>query len=102
MTCIDGSTRTPLIVGLGGTFRPGAVGVIACAGGAQGSITTLAALRDIAHALRGWPTPFGAGVVAGSADEVFDDPARVAGLDLVGVQVAEFAATGLGRTPAAV
>lgn len=37
-----------------------AIGLIACAAGWQGAGQTLAALRSIAHALRGWPTPLGA------------------------------------------
>lgn len=36
-----------------------AVGCIVTAAGWQGCNTTLSALRDIAHALRGWPTPLG-------------------------------------------
>ena len=37
-----------------------AVGCIVVAGGWQACGTTLASLRSIIHALRGWPTPFGA------------------------------------------
>lgn len=37
-----------------------AVGCIVCADGAQAMGSTLAALRAIVHALRGWPTPYGA------------------------------------------
>lgn len=40
------------------------IGCIACAGGAQATGPVLAALRAIAHALRGWPTPLGIGVTA--------------------------------------
>ncbi|MBO9515453.1 MAG: NAD(P)H-dependent oxidoreductase [Variovorax sp.] len=36
-----------------------AVGCIATAAGHQGAASTLSALRDIVHALRGWPTPLG-------------------------------------------
>jgi FMN reductase len=36
-----------------------AVGLIAVARGWQASVSTLATLRQIAHALRGWPTPLG-------------------------------------------
>lgn len=36
-----------------------AVGLIAVAGGWQASVSTLGTLRQIAHALRGWPTPLG-------------------------------------------
>ncbi len=37
-----------------------AVGCIVCAEGPQAFGPTLSALRDIVHALRGWPTPYGA------------------------------------------
>lgn len=37
-----------------------AVGCLVCADGSQAIGSTLAALRAIVHALRGWPTPFGA------------------------------------------
>ncbi len=36
-----------------------AIGCIVCAAGWQATTTTLAALRQTAHALRGWPTPLG-------------------------------------------
>ena len=39
-----------------------AVGCIACAEGAQSIGSTLAALRSIVHALRGWPTPLAVGI----------------------------------------
>ncbi len=38
------------------------VGLIATAYGWQATGSTLAALRSIVHALRGWPTPLGAGI----------------------------------------
>lgn len=39
-----------------------AVGCIVCAEGAQALGSTLNALRSVVHALRGWPTPFGAAI----------------------------------------
>jgi FMN reductase len=72
-----------------------AVGCIVVASGWQTCGTTLASLRSIIHALRGWPTPFGA--TLNSAEALFDDAgacieARVAGqLGTVGRQVFEFA-----------
>ena len=36
-----------------------AVGLIAVARGWQASVSTLSTLRQVAHALRGWPTPLG-------------------------------------------
>jgi FMN reductase len=47
-----------------------AVGCIACSSGWQAAGSTLAALRSIVHALRGWPTPVG--VAFNSNLEVFD------------------------------
>lgn len=72
-----------------------AVGCIAVAGGAQAGATTLAALRAVAHALRGWPTPLG--VAVDTSDRVFDaagalDDGVVLGrLDLLADQVVGFA-----------
>lgn len=40
------------------------VGCIAVAYGSQAAVNTLRALRDVAHALRGWPTPYGAAINA--------------------------------------
>jgi FMN reductase len=72
-----------------------AVGCIVVASGWQACGTTLASLRSITHALRGWPTPFGA--TLNSATPIFDDAGvcvqeQVAGqLAIVGRQVFEFA-----------
>lgn len=72
-----------------------AVGCIATAGGWPGAINTLSALRDIVHALRGWPTPLGAAI--NSSERVFDDDGqclvpRVAQmLDIIATEVIGFA-----------
>lgn len=72
-----------------------AVGCIVCAEGAQAMGATLAALRAIIHALRGWPTPYGA--VVNTGGPAFDagpngtDPAVLQQLELVAAQVLEFA-----------
>src|ERR1700678_2526851 len=50
-------------------FTGRAVGCIATAGGWPGAVNTLGALRDIVHALRGWPTPLGAAII--STEKVF-------------------------------
>lgn len=59
--------------GLSGDARPyfdgRAVGCIVTAAGAQAGGSTLAALRSIVHALRGWPTPLG---VTLNAQGLFD------------------------------
>jgi FMN reductase len=65
------------------------VGCIVCAHGWQATATTLLALRSVVHALRGWPTPFGAAINSAAAG-VEDDDVR-AQLRLVGRQVVEFA-----------
>ena len=76
-------------------FDGGAVGCIACAGGWQAAGRTLAALRAIAHALRGWPTPLG--VMLNTSIRLFDEEgdfiesAAKSKLDTVGHQVVEFA-----------
>ena len=71
------------------------VGLIATAYGWQATGSTIAALRSIVHALRGWPTPFAAAINtqitkfddAGGANE----PAVLDQLTMVGQQVARFA-----------
>jgi len=72
-----------------------AVGCIATAAGWQAAVTTLEALRAIVHALRGWPTPFGA--TLNTSEPIFDaagactDQRVSDALRVVGRQVAEFA-----------
>ncbi len=71
------------------------VGTIITADGWQAAGTTLMALRAIIHALRGWPTPFGAALNAGAG--LFDeagackDPKDAWQLSTVAQQVVEFA-----------
>ena len=52
-------------------FSDMAVGTIVAAEGWQAAGATLMALRAIIHALRGWPTPFGAALNAGTS--LFDE-----------------------------
>jgi len=72
-----------------------AVGCIITASGWQTVGSALNSLRSIVHALRGWPTPLGAGL--NIADRIFDpagaclDPTAAKQLATVGRQVAEFA-----------
>lgn len=71
-----------------------AVGCIVAASGAQAAGSTLAALRSIVHALRGWPTPFGATLAAQRLfDEAGDfcDDRDAWQVDTVAGQVLEFA-----------
>jgi FMN reductase len=75
-------------------FSGRAVGCIATAGGWPGAVNTLGALRDIVHALRGWPTPLGAAI--NSSEHVFDErgdclvPRIAQILDLIAGQVIDF------------
>ena len=68
-----------------------AVGTIVCAAGVQSIGTTLSGLRSMVHALRGWPSPLGAGI---NTTEIVDGefPAgTIWQLEEVGRQVAGFA-----------
>jgi len=72
-----------------------AVGCIVCADGAQAMGTTMMALRAIVHALRGWPTPYGATLQSSArpfgGDGVAADPAALAACETVGREVVQFA-----------
>ncbi|HEY3682967.1 MAG TPA: NAD(P)H-dependent oxidoreductase [Streptosporangiaceae bacterium] len=72
-----------------------AVGCIACASGWQAAATTLTALRAVAHALRGWPTPLGVTINSATGafatDGALTDGTERDRLELVGRQVVEFA-----------
>ena len=76
-------------------FTGRAVGCVVTAEGAQAAGTTLTTLRSIIHALRGWPTPFGAALNANSgsfdAEGACVDPKDAWQLATVGEQVLEFA-----------
>ncbi len=70
------------------------VGLIATAYGWQATGSTIAALRSIVHALRGWPTPFAAAInsqitkfddIGGSSDKAATEQ-----LVLVGKQIVRF------------
>jgi FMN reductase len=72
-----------------------AVGCIITAAGWQTCGSALSALRSIVHALRGWPTPYGA--TLNTTEKIFDDsgacsdPKIVTQLATVARQVIEFA-----------
>jgi len=76
-------------------FEGRAVGLIAVAAGWQATGTTLATLRSITHALRGWPTPMA--VAVNSAQSVFAedkslrDQSVAAQLAILAQQVVSFA-----------
>ena len=72
-----------------------AVGCIVVADGAPAMGSTLASLRSIVHALRGWPTPYAAALNArerpfGDTDRPAD-PAALEACGLVAAQVVQFA-----------
>jgi FMN reductase len=72
-----------------------AVGLIAVAHGWQTAVGTLNQLREVVHALRGWPAPLGvaindaAGLIGDDADTT--DPAVVRQLRTMGEQIVAFA-----------
>jgi FMN reductase len=72
-----------------------AVGCIAVAYGWQATVSTLQQMRQVAHALRGWPTPLGATINAQvtkfGPDGTPDDASVAQQLATVGEQVVEFA-----------
>lgn len=76
-------------------FEGRAVGLIAVASGWQATGSTLATLRSITHALRGWPTPMA--VTVNSALPIFDENGGLADsgiqmqLDILARQVVSFA-----------
>ncbi len=86
-------------------FDGRAVGCIACAYGWQATGSTLAALRSIVHALRGWPTPIG--VAVNTSQKIFDaegnctDPAISKQLELMALQIVDFASMRAGVAKAA-
>ena len=76
-------------------FDGRAVGCVVAATGWQACGSTLAALRSIVHALRGWPTPLGAALNTGpglfDAGGAFLDPTDAWQVDTVAHQVVAFA-----------
>lgn len=70
------------------------VGLIATAYGWQATGSTIAALRSIAHALRGWPTPFAAAINSRATrfeeDGRCDDDGVARQLTMVADQIAGF------------
>lgn len=75
-------------------FEGRAVGLVACAQGWQAAGTTLATLRQIVHALRGWPTPMGVAFNTStrpfSDSDIPADPALARQLEIIADQVLEF------------
>jgi FMN reductase len=84
-------------------FSGRADGCIATAGGWPAAVNTLNVLRDIVHALRGWPTPMGAAI--NSSESIFDPlgaciaPRVALMLDLMAGEVLRFAAGRVAGAP---
>lgn len=76
-------------------FDGRAVGCIVVADGPQALGSTLIALRSIVHALRGWPTPYGAAINARSrpfsSPDGTQDPQAVEACERVADEVVRFA-----------
>ncbi|SRR5258708_22250505 len=76
-------------------FQDRPVGAVVTADGQQAAGTTLVALRSIVHAMRGWPTPYGAALT--TTHDLFDESDRCSDaknawqLLMVAKQVVEFA-----------
>ena len=73
-----------------------AVGVIAVARGWQAAVSTMTALRQVVHALRGWPTPLGIAVnsmtTTFAPDGSTDDLAVAGAVEIMADQLVGFAA----------
>ena len=76
-------------------FEGRAVGLIAVAAGWQATGSTLATLRSITHALRGWPTPMAVAINSATpvfgADGVIADASTATQLNVLAGQVVDFA-----------
>jgi FMN reductase len=80
-----------------------AVAAIACGFGNQGPAMVLGQLRDMTHALRGWPTPLGVAInsaVVRFQDDRCTDEAIAAQIDAMARQVVDFAARWKSRISA--
>jgi FMN reductase len=82
-------------------FSERAVGCMAVAGGWQAAVGTMASLREIVHALRGWPTPLGVAINASEAPidsaGACQSTAVVHQIQLMANQVVRFANLSSGR-----
>ncbi|CAN7682213.1 NADPH-dependent FMN reductase [Variovorax paradoxus] len=76
-------------------FSERAVGCMAVAGGWQAAVGTMASLREIVHALRGWPTPMGVAINIAEApldsEGICQSISVVQQIQLMASQVVEFA-----------
>jgi FMN reductase len=81
-----------------------AVGCVATAYGWQAAVNTLTTLRQIVHALRGWPTPYGIAINATGGvvkdDGSFTDERQQLGIDVMVQQILDFSRAMRALTPA--
>ena len=72
-----------------------AVGLIAVARGWQASVSTLGTLRQVVHALRGWPTPLGLAinstVTAFDESGITEDASTASAIGIMAGQLIDFA-----------
>lgn len=81
-----------------------AVGCVATAYGWQAAVNTLTTVRQIVHALRGWPTPYGIAINAAGGlvndDGTFKDERQQLGIDVMVQQILDFSRAMRALTPA--
>jgi len=81
-----------------------AVGCVATAYGWQAAVNTLTTLRQIVHALRGWPTPYGIAINAAGGivneDGTYRDERQQLGIDVMVQQILDFSRAMRALTPA--
>lgn len=67
------------------------VGCLSTAYGWQAAVNTLSTIRQIVHALRGWPTPLGMALNMAAPDGTYQNPKIKESLAIVGEQMVQFA-----------
>ena len=71
-----------------------AVGLVAVARGWQAAVGTLGTLRQVTHALRGWPTPLGlainSSVTKFDDNNLTDEPTTLMGISVMADQLVDF------------
>lgn len=81
-----------------------AVGCVATAYGWQAAVNTLTTLRQIVHALRGWPNPYGIAINATGGivneDGTFCDERQQLGIDVMVQQILDFSRAMRALVPA--
>jgi NAD(P)H-dependent FMN reductase len=88
------------LAGLTAPYLDGrAIGCVAVAAGEQGASSTLATLRTVSHALRGWPTPLGVALAGERAAlDQRGEPAARATLGQLAEMLRQVLAPAVGQT----